>query len=263
MLLSLADIRNLLDQKVQAYNCQQFIENDPVSVPHLFSKREDREIAGFFSATLAWGQRKTIIRNARKLMQWMDYSPHNFIMHHSETDLQFFRNFVHRTFNGEDCLFFIRALKQIYLKYESMEKAFQPEDVQNSEIIKSAIYSFRKRFLYTVNDTRSAKHIANPMSGSSAKRINMFLRWMIRKDSQGVDFGIWKSFSPADLMMPLDIHSGTTARQLGLLYRKQNDWKAVEELTNILRSFDPKDPVKYDFALFGIGINNLNSQNYV
>jgi len=253
-MLDIAEIRELLERKSAEYNTPLFIETDPVSVPHLFRKQEDREIAGFFAATLAWGQRKTIINNALKLMLWMDYSPHDFILNHSRNDLAYFQHFVHRTFNGSDCVFFITALRALYKEFGTMEAAFTPEQAENNQYIKYAISAFRKRFLQISHPVRSEKHLADPFANAAAKRLNMFLRWMVRKDDSGVDFGIWKSFSPARLMIPLDLHTGKTARQLGLLHRHQNDWKAVEELTTLLRSFDPLDPVKYDYALFGMSI---------
>lgn len=248
-------VKELLDEKYLLYNNKKFIENDPISVPHAFSKKEDIEIAAFFAAILAWGNRKSIIHNASRLMDLMDRSPHSFIIHHSPKELVSFKNFVHRTFNGEDCVFFIRALKNIYLKYGGLEKAFDHEAFANEPRLKCSISRFRKLFLKTEHAQRSEKHISEPLKKSSAKRLCMFLRWMVRKDKKGVDFGIWNNFTPAELYLPLDVHTGNISRRLGLLQRKQNDWLAVEEVTDILRRFDPKDPVKYDFALFGLGID--------
>lgn len=240
------NLKNFLEKKVMKYNQRHFIENDPISVPHRFSKKEDIEIAGFFAAILAWGNRTIIIRNANELMRRMDFAPHNFILEHTDTELKHFRKFTHRTFNGTDCIFFIRSLRSIYKK-QTLESAFA------GNTPKEAIMNFRKTFFKTPHLPRSEKHISNPAAGSPAKRLNMFLRWMVRKDSSGVDFGIWKNLPVKNLMCPLDVHSGNVARKLGLLSRKQNDWQAVEELTNRLREFDANDPAKYDFALFGMG----------
>ncbi len=251
-------LKDFLEEKVDKYNRISFIESDPVSIPHQFTKKEDIEIAAFLSATIAWGQRVTIIKNANELMRRMDFAPHDFILNHSKKDLAQFKNFKHRTFNGADCIFFIHSLKNIYIKHGGLEKVFIGKNVKES------IINFRKIFFSISHPKRTEKHISNPEANSSAKRLNMFLRWMIRKDNRGVDFGIWNSpleggkrdiyLSPKNLMCPLDIHSGNVARKLGLLTRKQNDWQAVEELTSRLKEFDKNDPVKYDFALFGLGV---------
>jgi uncharacterized protein (TIGR02757 family) len=245
------ELRELLDSRVDRYNGYDFIESDPVSIPHRFSAKEDIEIAGFLAATIAWGTRPGILRSANRLIQLMDEAPCDFILNHEKKDLERFRTFVHRTFNGTDCIFFLTALKEVYRKYGSMEMLFRES---NRKGIRSGISTFREAFLQTPHPARSEKHLSDPMKGSSAKRINMFLRWMVRNDNRGVDFGLWRSVSPAILICPLDIHSGSTARKLGLLERKSNDWKAAEELTARLREFDPEDPVKYDFALFGLGV---------
>src|ERR1051326_4114900 len=241
-------LKEFLGEKCELYNRPAFIESDPVSIPHLFTKKEDIEISGFLAATIAWGQRPTIIKNATRLVQWMDMSPHDFILNATEKDLAPFKKFVHRTFNGSDCIFFMRALKNIYTKRGGMENAFRGRDA------KEAIAGFRKIFFSIKHPSRTLKHVSDPAAGSSAKRLNMFLRWMVRNDKRGVDFGTWNNLSPAQLMCPLDVHSGNVARKLGLLTRKQNDWKAVEELTANLRELDPSDPVKYDIALFGLGV---------
>jgi uncharacterized protein (TIGR02757 family) len=246
-----SDLHDFLEFKYQQYNTPDFIDSDPILIPHLFSKKQDIEIAGFLTATISWGSRKSIIGNARRLIQMMDDDPHCFILEASENDLVPFRKFVHRTFNGEDCIFFLRSLKNIFTKNESMEKLFLPA---NKAGMSQAIRQFREEFLLTPHQKRSEKHISDPLSGSSAKRINLFLRWMVRNDSRGVDFGLWKQIDPSKLICPLDVHVGNVARKLGLLIRKSNDWKAAEELTSSLRKFDPADPVKYDFALFGLGI---------
>jgi uncharacterized protein (TIGR02757 family) len=221
----------------------------------MFKSREDIEISGFLSATIAWGNRKSIVQNARKLIALMDHSPYQFLMSAKPAEFKPFLNFVHRTFNGVDCLFFLHSLRNIYKVYGGLEPLFLKI---NRFGALQAILDFRSHFLETEHLARSAKHIANPGTGSAAKRINMFLRWMVRKDQCGVDFGIWKTIDQKNLICPLDVHSGTVARQLGLLQRKQNDWKAAEELTFALREFDPGDPVKYDFALFGIGMFEKN-----
>lgn len=253
MPLSHQEIKDLLDQSYMEYNQPGFIPDDPISIPHQFTGKEDIEIAGFFAAILAWGNRATIIRNANKILKWMDHDPSGFIRGFQEKDLKPFVGFVHRTFNGEDCLFFLHALKNIYLNHGGLEKSFSPDS--DKDEIKTGITNFRNLFFELPHLRRTEKHIANPKKGSSAKRINMFLRWMVRKNNRGVDFGIWTSIASSRLMCPLDVHTGTVSRKLGLLDRKQDDWKAVEELTNNLRKFDQEDPVKYDLALFGLGVN--------
>jgi len=257
------ELHSFLEEKYEKYNRPEFIESDPISIPHQFSKKQDVEIVGFLSATIAWGQRTTIIRNANELIRRMDFAPHDFVLNHKKRDLSQFKNFKHRTFNGTDCVFFLQSLQNIYTKYKSLEKVFYPHPypspsgrgTKGDALARSAITNFRKTFFSIPHPTRTQKHIANPEANSSAKRLNMFFRWMVRKDKRGVDFGIWKKFSAKDLMCPLDIHSGNTARKLGLLTRKQNDWQSVEELTSRLREFDSEDPVKYDFALFGLGVS--------
>ena len=244
------ELKEFLEEKVNQYNRPSFIEHDPVSIPHHFSSKEDIEIAGFLAATIAWGQRPVIIRNANTLMELMDLSPYEFVLAASPKELKKLDKFVHRTFNGVDAKFFILALRNIYKKHGGMENVFSG----NFSSAQNSIIHFRETFLSLKHDKRSDKHISDPASNSSAKRINMFLRWMVRRDNAGVDFGIWKSISPALLHVPLDVHVGNVARKLGLLERKQSDWKAVEELTARLRGFDKEDPVKYDFALFGLGI---------
>jgi uncharacterized protein (TIGR02757 family) len=249
-------IRDLLDRKYFEFNRLEFIPDDPVSIPHRFTLKEDIEISGFLAAALSWGQRRTIIQNSTKLMDWMDESPYDFILHHTERDLQQFGEFRHRTFNGEDCRFFLESLKNIYRNEGGLEAAFIPESGSD---LKDGIIRFRKIFLSIPHPPRSEKHLADPASGSSAKRINMFLRWMVRKDSNGVDFGLWKSLRPSQLYCPLDVHTGSVARRLGILSIRQDNWKAVEELTAFLRHLDPEDPVRYDFALFGIGRYDKNN----
>jgi uncharacterized protein (TIGR02757 family) len=249
------ELKDFLDEKVEQYNRPAFIADDPISIPRLFTIKEDIEIAGFLAATLAWGQRTVIIKNTRTILRLMDDSPHDFILNFSKKDLLPFRPFVHRTFNGEDCIGFLNALQHIYKNYASLENVFIKNfNSGNHRDYKESISSWRSLFFSTKNiQQRSKKHFANPQTGSAAKRLNMFLRWMIRKDNAGVDLGIW-SLDPAFLTCPLDVHSSRVARKLGLMKRKQNDWTAATELTTALKVFDPNDPVKYDFALFGLGV---------
>jgi len=249
------NLKSFLDEKADLYNRPEFITVDPISIPHQFSRKEDIEISGFLTATIAWGQRVTILKNANKLMQMMDNTPHEFILHHNKNDLKPFSKFVHRTFNGIDCIYFIQSLHNIYKKHGGMEKVFNSHLTKKDTDLSNAIHQFRKIFFSLPCPARSQKHVADPLANSSAKRICMYLRWMVRKDKRGVDFGIWNFIKPCQLACPLDLHSARVARSLGLLQRKQNDWKAVIELTNNLKEFDPLDPVKYDFALFGLGIN--------
>lgn len=247
-----ANIKDFLDEKLLLFNNKSFIETDPIQIPHQFTKKEDIEIAGFLAATIAWGQRKTIITNSEKLMLWMDNAPHDFILNHNKKELEQFKKFVHRTFNGTDCVFFIKSLQNIYLKHGGLEGAFA-KGLKKNESIKTSIVEFRKLFLEIKHDKRSDKHVSNPESKSSAKRLCMYLRWMVRNDKKGVDFGIWTKINASQLCLPLDVHTGNVSRKLGLLKRTQDDWQAVEEITSVLKQFDKKDPVKYDFALFGLG----------
>ena len=252
--LSHGRIKNFLEEKTALYNSAEFIRTDPVSIPHLFSKKEDIEIAGFLAAAIAWGQRPVILKNAKAFLQLMDDSPHAFITGFKSSDLKRFRPFVHRTFNGTDAVYFLKALRNIYKVHGGLEKVFLSGLQSGDSDLKNSITHCRKIFFSLPHLQRTEKHFSNPDAGSAAKRINMFLRWMVRKDNSGVDFGIWKSIPPSLLSCPLDVHSGRVARRLGLLKRKQNDWKATEELTASLKSYDAADPVKYDFALFGLGV---------
>lgn len=246
-------MKEFLEEKAFQYNSPEFIETDPVLVPHLFSDPQDVEISAFLTATIAWGNRKSIIKNATLLMKLMDNSPHSFIMDASESDLKVFMHFVHRTFQSQDCMFFIRALQNIYQKHGGLGAIFQLEYAENKNLEK-AIVEFRKIFFEIPHLQRSQKHISDISRGSSAKRLNLFLRWMVRKDNAGVDFGLWTQIPMSQLFLPLDVHTASVARKLGLLGTRQNNWKAVLEITKKLRKFDPNDPVKYDFALFGLGI---------
>lgn len=252
--LSSAEIRTFLEEKYLQYNTPSFIECDPVSIPHKFSGIHDREISGFLIAAIAWGRRDLILRSGRLMLELMDNSPYEFIKSSDEKDLFRFSRFVHRTFNGSDITYFINGLKYIYSNYNSMEDVML-EGMKNSGSIKEGLSYLRSVFFSLPHAIRHEKHFADVNGGAAGKRLNMFLRWMVRRDNSGVDFGIWKRIDPSMLYIPLDLHSGNTARKLGLLTRKINDWKAVEELTSLLREFDPADPVKYDFALFGLGVN--------
>ena len=253
MKLSSSELKSFLDEKYDLYNRETFIETDPIQIPKAFSKKEDIEITAFLASTIAWGQRSTIIKNAKKLIYWMDEAPYDFIMIAQSSDFDIFTEFKHRTFNGKDATFFIQALQNIYKNHSGLESVFS-EPITTGGDTKDAIAHFRKTFFSINHPQRTEKHISNVLKKSSAKRLNMFLRWMVRNDNRGIDFGIWKKLTPADLYLPLDVHTGRVGRKLELLKRKQDDWRAVNEITNSLRQLDPKDPVKYDFALFGLGI---------
>lgn len=242
------ELFDFLEEKVVLYNNPNFIESDPIQIPHQFTLKQDIEIAGFLAASIAWGNRKMIIRNAHRMMELMGNSPYDFVMSHADQNLEGFQNFVHRTFNSDDLIGFIKALQNIYTKYNSLENVFNRYDN-----LQESIHHFKQTFFETEHLARTQKHISDPLKGSAAKRINMFLRWMVRNDKK-VDFGIWDSISPTQLSCPLDVHSGNVARKLGLLTRKQNDAKALSELDTALRSLDKNDPTKYDFALFGLGV---------
>lgn len=246
------DLKVFLDEKVELYNQSSFIPEDPISIPHQFSIKQDIEIAGLFAATLAWGQRKTIINKCSQLMQMMDQAPHDFVLNHEENDLKQFLAFKHRTFNPTDTLFFIDFLKSHYQKHESLESAFTFGQVSDMETYLSNFHN--TLFAHPDAPDRSKKHVATPVRKSACKRLNMYLRWMVRKDDKGVDFGIWDTIKPNQLICPLDVHVERVAKRLGLLQRKQTDWQAAIELSENLRALDPKDPVKYDFALFGLGV---------
>lgn len=247
-----SELKEFLDEKVTQYNNLDFIESDPVQIPHLYTQKEDIEIAGFLSATIAWGNRKMIIKNSLQMMDLMGNTPYDFVMSHTDEDLTRLENFVHRTFNGKDFAGFIKGLQHIYTKHQGLEALFAKNQEQYS--LQKSIHEFKKTFFEIDHLPRTQKHISDPLNNSAAKRINMYLRWMVRQDTKGVDLGIWKSISPAALSCPLDVHSGNVARKLGLLNRKQNDAKALAELDKKLREMDPQDPVKYDFALFGLGV---------
>ncbi len=246
-------LRVYLDECVEQYNQPVFIESDPICIPHQFSKLQDIEIMGFWVSMLAWGQRKTIISKARQLVERMDGAPHDFIVGHTEKDRTAFLSFKHRTFQATDTLYFLEFLQHYYQKHDSLETAFSRHLAKGATTTEAALRGFHDQF-FALPDApqRTRKHVATPSRKSSCKRLNMFLRWMVRQDDKGVDFGLWKSMSPSQLLIPLDVHVERVARYLGLLERTQRDWKAVIELTEAVRQFDRDDPVKYDFALFGI-----------
>ena len=246
------DLKSFLDEKVEQYNCPDFIENDPIQIPHRFDFQQDIEISGFFSAIIAWGNRKSIINSANKIIEMMGNSPYDFVMNYSDKYLDKFGNkSVHRTFMMEDFKFFLKSLNNIYSKWDSLEDLFLLKDGETN--FYHALERFRRQFLLG-EQHRSGKHISSTYKKSAAKRLMMYLRWLVRKDKKGVEFGLWKRIDQRNLSIPLDVHTANISRKLGLLHRSQNDWKAVEELDDSLRIMDEKDPAKYDFALFGIGV---------
>jgi uncharacterized protein (TIGR02757 family) len=250
--MKLEEIKSYLEQQHHKFNQIDFIENDPILIPHAFTRKEDIEISGFFAATFAWGQRITIINKTKLFLSMMDNDPFQFIVHAKSSDLKPFQKFVHRTFNGDDAIFLIKQLQIIYQKHGSLENSFlqfhQPKQLPTT------LANWKNELLKSNQEHHCKKHFGNPLENSTAKRLLMFFRWMVRNDKRGVDFGIWKQFKPSELYIPLDVHTGNVSRMLGLLNRQQNDWKSVDELTNALRKMDAKDPIKYDFALFGTGV---------
>lgn len=253
--MNLEKIKELLDSKAELYNNKSFIENDPISIPHRFSKKQDIEIAGFFASILAWGIRKSIINNCNRMMNLMENSPYDFIINHSPTDLKRFEKFVHRTFNSTDLLFFIEAFRIFYNKNESLETLFLPDNSTSN--VKTGLINFHNYcFRFDFAPQRTKKHVSTPLRNSACKRLNMYLRWMVRNDNKGVDFGIWRKIKPSQLVCPLDVHVIRMANNLGLLDSEKGNWLNAEKLTEKLKLFDPHDPVKYDFALFGMGIEN-------
>lgn len=249
--MNFEELKDYLDFKADQYNNPNFIESDPIQIPHRYKIKEDIEISGFLASTIAWGNRKMIINSAIKMMDAMGNNPYDFVMNATNDQIDAIDNIVHRTFNSEDFRYFIKSLRNIYMNHGGLENVFS---ANNSIILQSRISEFKKIFFEIDHPLRTTKHISDPLKGSSSKRINMFLRWVSRKDTNGVDFGIWNTISPSELSCPLDVHSGNVARALGILNRKQNDQKALVELDEALRKFDPTDPVKYDFALFGLGV---------
>lgn len=245
-------IKDFLEFKVDEYNRLNFIESDPISIPHRYNLKEDIEVSAFLAATIAWGNRKMIINNGGRILEVMGESPYDFVLNHSEKDLYRFDGIVHRTFNTDDLKYFIQAIRHIYLNHGGFEAVFSKYSTDSST--QKAISQFKQLFFELPHPKRIQKHVSDPLNGSAAKRLNMWLRWLVRSDNRGVDFGIWKSIPSSALSCPLDVHSGNVARKLGLLKRSQNDSKAVAELDAALRKLDPTDPVKYDFALFGLGV---------
>ena len=252
-MISPEEIKAFLNEKHDLYNCPAFIESDPIQIPHTFTKKEDVEIVAFLTSTIAWGNRKMIIRNAERLADLLQQNPHEFIINATEDEFEKALMFKHRTFQGIDFKYFLQSLQNIYRNHKGPEAVFT-KGYRINDTMFSAISYFRQIFFELPHEQRTEKHIANVLKKSAAKRINLFLMWMVRNDNRGVHFGLWKQIPASDLMLPIDVHSGNTARVLGLLNRKQNDWQAVEEITNKLKEFDINDPVKYDFALFGLGV---------
>lgn len=251
-----SELQSLLNTLYHKYNRVEFIKNDPISVPHMYAKKQDIEIAAFIAAIFAWGQRTTIINKSKELLSLMDNDPHNFVLHCTDVELKRVLHFKHRTFNDTDALYFIEFFKHHYQKSDSLEEAFS---INNASKVEDRLIQFRNYF-FSINDfpLRTQKHISSPLNLSTCKRLNMFLRWMVRKDKSGVDFGIWTNISPADLIMPIDVHVNKVANQLGLLNNEKLNWKTAIALTNSLKTYDELDPVKYDFALFGLGIEQKN-----
>ena len=249
------DLKTFLDSKVDLYNQPSFITGDPISVPHQFTQKQDIEIAGLFAALFAWGNRTTIINKSKELMQRMDHAPHDYILHHTEKELSKILSFKHRTFTDTDLLYCIEFLKFHYSTHPSLETAFaqwmEPSDTDTEKAL-NGFYTYFFSLDYVPDRTR--KHIACPQKNSSCKRLNMFLRWMVRQDDKGVDFGIWQTIHPSQLICPIDVHVARVAHRFALLKRKAVDWQSANELTAYLRTLDPQDPVKYDFALFGLGV---------
>lgn len=254
-------LRDLLETAVEQYNRPGFIQDDPIGIPHRFPRLQDKEIIGFWAAMLAWGQRKTIINSTNRLVELMDGAPFDFILHHEEKDRARFLDFKHRTFQSTDTLYFLEFFQQFYKKNTSLEHAFARHLHPDDTTTENALIGFHRDFFdHPYAPARTRKHVATPERNSTCKRLNMFLRWMVRSDNRGVDFGVWKNIKPAQLLMPLDVHVERIARHYGLLERPQTDWKAVLELTERLREFDPNDPVKYDFALFSMGVMQERGQ---
>ncbi len=244
------NIKTLLDEKFDLYNRPSFIESDPIQIPHRFTKAEDIEISAFLSATIAWGNRKMIVRNAKNLISIIDNKPYDFVMNSTSFDLDRIANFKHRTFNGEDLAFYLKSLQNIYKNHNGLRGIIENDFVD----VKTSFAKLREIFFSIEHPERTGKHLPNVLKKSAAKRLNMFLMWMVRKDNRNVHFGLWDKIPTKALKLPLDVHTANVGRKLGLLTRKQNDWQAVEEITSSLSKFDPNDPVKYDFALFGLGI---------
>ncbi len=259
--MSVIDIDNtpvgeLLEELYERFNRAEFVTDDPISIPHSYSSREDREISGFLAATIAWGNRKAIVKSARRMMEYLDDAPYDFVMNATERDLERVQSYVHRTFNGLDLRDFIMALRSICQRHGSIGELFESR-YEETQSMADAFAYFRSEFFGVEHQQRCEKHLSSIERGAACKRLCMYTRWMVRHDGRGVDFGLWRRIPSSALYMPLDVHSGNVARALGLLGRKQSDWRAVVELTDRLREFDAEDPVKYDFALFGAGIGGV------
>ncbi len=254
--LSHGELLELLEELHDRFNQSSFVEADPISIPHRYSSREDREVAGFMAATIAWGNRKAIVKSAHRMMEYMDDAPHDFVLNASEQDLQRLGSYVHRTFNGLDFRDFVMCLRGIYNRKGGIGNFFEQHYAANQSI-PLALADFRREFFAAEHQPRCEKHLSSIDKGAACKRTNMFIRWMVRQDNRGVDFGEWTKIPMSAIYIPLDVHSGNVARALGLLTRKQSDWRATAELTSRLKEFDENDPVKYDFALFGAGIEGL------
>lgn len=254
MEVNISIFKEHLEELVLRYNVPSYIDNDPIQIPHSFSDPENVAIAGFLASSIAWGNRKSIITNALRMMKLMDNNPYDFVLHASTEELDNCKQFVHRTFNGDDFVDFILMLRSLYTVYGGLHRSFADLWLETGDM-RMVLSGFRKRFLEGGHAARCEKHVSNIEKQAACKRLNMFLRWMVRRDSVGVDFGLWTEIPMSALYIPLDVHSGTVARGMGLLQRTQNDWRAVEELNKVLCQLDPMDPVKYDFALFGFGVN--------
>ena len=251
--MTFLELKEFLDEKAEFYQQKEFIQTDPIIIPHEYDNKLDIEISGFLISIISWGNRKSIINSGYKIINFLESSPYDFIINHSDQDLKRIKGSIHRTFNSEDLIYFIKSLKNIYTNYNGLEGIMSNN--KSGDNLQVRISNFKKKFFELEHPERTKKHLPDPLNGSAAKRFNMFLRWMVRSNNKGIDFGIWKSISPSQLSCPLDIHTGNTARKLGLLKRNQNDSLAVNELDLKLREMDKKDPVKYDFALFGLGVN--------
>ncbi|SVD62200.1 uncharacterized protein METZ01_LOCUS415054 [marine metagenome] len=251
--MTLLELKEFLDEKAEFYQQKEFIQTDPIIIPHEYDNKLDIEISGFLISIISWGNRKSIINSGHKIITFLESSPYDFIINHSDQDLKRIKGNIHRTFNSEDLIYFIKSLKNIYINYNGLEDIMSNNN--NGDNLQERISNFKKIFFELNHPKRTKKHLPDPLNGSAAKRFNMFLRWMVRSNNKGIDFGIWKSISPSQLSCPLDVHSGNTARKLGLLKRNQNDSLAVNELDLKLREMDKMDPVKYDFALFGLSVN--------
>jgi uncharacterized protein (TIGR02757 family) len=251
-------LSDFFDEKVAFYNQPDFIKSDPISIPHLFTKKQDIEIAALFAAVFAWGNRTTIINKTKELLQLMEMAPHEFILGLNNNPVKHFSGFKHRTFKDDDLFFFLEFLHNHYSKHESLETAFSQWILPTDTTIQNGLIGFKKYFFTNEHLRRTEKHISSPLNNSTCKRLNMFLRWMVRKDNTGVDFGLWKNIKPSQLIIPIDVHVARIAKQYGILNRQKIDWQAALELTGYLKLLDAKDPVKYDFALFGLGVNEAN-----